>query len=278
MKFVKSNIYQGIHAQTGHLADIKEIVQTDDSGNVTATLDQVLDGLQTDVDNAVTQNMLNSAVSTAVTNALSSANYLQSSNLKTLTINGGDPIPLVKDGINNTISITTGSGSGSGSTVTYTKDAVSGVRAGIIKIDGVNNDIYVRFADDNNSGCLSVQDYNLIRRGSYINTSSINSVNDDLVYSVFDDLGSKGGKVALLSYSNQTYFVYLMALAPLAFTAEGFIKWENNAFSLDSNKVFRKYLIVQSTNAASSRVVTLISSSDMFEYTSNTNTLSITTE
>jgi len=111
--------------------------------------------LETSVRNAVTTDTLNTAVNNAVTSALNSKNYLQSSNLKTLTINGGSPISLYKDSNSSaTINITTGSGSGSGSTVTYSKDANTGVRAGVIRIDGVDHPIYVQYADDDDDGCL----------------------------------------------------------------------------------------------------------------------------
>lgn len=61
------------------------------------------------------------------------------------------------------------------------------------------------------------------------------------------------------------------------FTAEGPIEYgANNKFSINTTGVYRKYLI--NVPASGSKTVKLLYSSDMFNYNTSTNTLSITTE
>ena len=286
MKFIKSNIYQGVHAQTGYLADIKEIVQTDDGGVITATLDQILNGLQTGVNNAITQNTLNTAVNTAVSNALNNGSYVQASTLKTITVNGTEQ-SLLKSGSNTTINITTGGGSGSGSTVSFiptftptNPNATTALKIGTITIDDTANDIYIQPVSMSKTGVLTSGDYETLRYGSLLLYGVQNSDIDNAIRASY-----LSDQVRLATAKVGNYYVYLAKLnsnygdGGAIFTAEGLIKWDvdNSKFIIDST-AFRKYLIQQSGSSASTRIVTLISSSDMFEYTSNTNTLSITTE
>lgn len=263
-KWVPSQFEGCLESQGSGLVQFDDIVRVENvNGNLTAVqnLTEKFAELQTAINAKPESTAISSAVDTALNN-----------NLKTITING-TPYSLIKDQSDNTININTQTApsGGGGSTVQYSGNYNSGLTIGIITIDGNNADVKVPQATSSQTGCLSNTDYSNFNKGCYLEVSATTS-----------DLNTKIGADTLSNafsrvVSCNSYYIFLHKLANYTFTAEGLIKWDGSRFSLDTtNKVFRKYLVVQSSlGSISNRTATLLYSSDMFEYNAGNNTLSI---
>ena len=280
-KWIPSQFEGCLESQGSGLVQFDDIVRVENvNGNLTAVqnLTEKFAELQTTIDALPSATAINDAVSQAMT----SGGYISSSNIETAltghlkTINGSSII--------GTGNIVINGGGGGASTIDV--DYSEGLK--IATID--NTPIYVPFAQVNNqqggsatnqAGIITSNEYNSAISDpvvTYTNQGSTTQINDyiQMLSAGFEPTMKR--RMIVQSFGNGKYTViatsiYTNGSYDYMYTLEGSIKYENSSWSLDTTRKYRKYAV--SKTPSSPITVQLICSSDMFTYTSGTNTLSI---